>query len=84
MRLLLFLLLLTTALLVMRSSHFTPEIIYLEASKAPIRVKPANVWTKNVPNSEHQDKCIFTNYECAEQYKSVIEDLGNDCCEIKL
>ena len=84
MRLLLLLFLLTTALLVMRSSHFTPEIIYLEASKDPIRVKPMNVWTRDIPNSEHEDKCIFTNYECAEQYKSVIENLENDCCELKL
>ncbi len=66
------------------TSTYSPSVKYLEASNVPFRVKPANVWTKNVPNSEHQDKCIFTNYECAEQYKSVIEDLGNDCCEIKL
>ena len=84
MRPLLLLFLLTTALLVMRSSHFTPEIVYLKASKDPIRVKPMNVWTRDIPNSEHEDKCIFTNYECAEQYKSVIENLENDCCELKL
>ena len=80
MRLLLFLLLLTTALLVMRSSDFTPEVIYLEASKDPIRVKPMNVWTQDVPNSEHEDKCIFTNYECDEQFYLIIENLKDNCC----
>ena len=80
MRLLLFLLLLTTALLVMRSSDFTPEVIYLEASKDPIRVKPMNVWTQDVPNSEHEDKCIFTNYQCDEQFYLILEDLEDNCC----
>ena len=80
MRLLLLLFLLTTALLVMRSSHFTPEVIYLEASKDPIRVKPMNVWTRDVSNSEHEDKCIFTNYECDEQFYLILEDLEDNCC----
>ena len=80
MRLILFLLLLTTALLAMRSSHFTPEVIYLEASKDPIRVKPMNVWTRDVPNSDHKDKCIFTNYECDEQFYLILEDLEDNCC----
>ena len=80
MRFLLFLFLLTTALLVMRSSHFTPEIIYLEASKDPIRVKPMNVWTQDVPNSDHKDKCIFTNYQCNEQFYLILEDLEDNCC----
>ena len=80
MRLLLLLFLLTTALLVMRSSHFTPEVIYLEASKDPIRVKPMNVWTQDVPNSEHEDKCIFTNYECDEQFYLIIRNLEDTCC----
>ena len=84
MRLLLLLFLLTTALLVMRSSHFTPEIIYLEASKDPIRVKPMNVWTRDVPNSEHEDKCIFTNYECEEQFYFIIENTRDNCCVEKL
>ena len=80
MRLLLLLCLLTTALLVMRSSHFTPEVIYLEASKDPIRVKPMNVWTRDIPNSEHEDKCVLTDYDCDERYYSIIEDLGDNCC----
>ena len=80
MRFLLFFCLLTTALLVMRSSHFTPEVIYLEASKDPIRVKPMNVWTRDIPNSEHKDKCIFTNYECDEQFYLILEDLEDNCC----
>ena len=65
-------------------SLFKPKIVYLEATDVPFRVKPMNVWTRDIPNSEHEDKCIFTNYECAEQYKSVIENLENDCCELKL
>ena len=80
MRFLLFLFLLTTVLLAMRSSHFTPEVIYLDASKDPIRVKPMNVWTRDVPNSEHEDKCIFTNYECEEQFYLIIENLSDNCC----
>ena len=80
MRFLLFLFLLTTVLLAMRSSHFTPEVIYLDASKDPIRVKPMNVWTRVVPNSEHEDKCIFTNYECEEQFYLIIENLSDNCC----
>ena len=64
----------------MFSSTFTPEIVYLEASKDPIRVKPMNVWTQDVPNSEHDDKCIFTNYECDEQFYLIIENLEDTCC----
>ena len=64
----------------MRSSHFTPEIIYLEASKDPIRVKPLNAWTRDIPNSEHEDKYIFTNYECDEQFYLIIENLEDNCC----
>ena len=80
MRLLLLLFLLTTASLVMRSSHFTPEVVYLEASKDPIRVKPMNVWTRDIPNSEHEDKCIFTNYECDERFYLIIKNLKDNCC----
>ena len=54
-------------LLPMSSSTFTPEIVYLEASKDPIRIKPAHSWTQDAPNSEHEDKCIFNNYDCPEQ-----------------
>ena len=68
------------AISLMSSSTFTPEIVYLEASKDPIRVKPMNVWTQDVPNSEHEDKCIFTNYECDEQFYMIIENLKDNCC----
>ena len=43
-------------------------------------VKPANIWTKQVPNSEHKDKCIFTNYECDEQFYLIIENIEDNCC----
>jgi hypothetical protein len=62
------------------ATTYSPSITYLEESKTPFRVKPANVWTQDIPNSEHEDKCIFNNYVCAEQYKSAFEDLGSDCC----
>ena len=68
------------AISLMSSSTFTPEIVYLEASKDPIRVKPMNVWTQDVPNSEHEDKCIFTNYECDEQFYLIIENIEDTCC----
>ena len=68
------------AISLMSSSTFTPEIVYLEASKDPIRVKPMNVWTQDVPNSEHEDKCIFTNYECDEQFYLIIRNLEDTCC----
>ena len=68
------------AISLMSSSTFTPEIVYLEASKDPIRVKPMNAWTQDVPNSEHEDKCIFTNYECDEQFYLIIENLEDTCC----
>ena len=80
MRFILFLFLLTTTLLAMRSSHFTPEVIYLEASKDPIRVKPMDAWTRDLPNSEHEDKCIFTDFECDEKFYLIIEDLEDNCC----
>ena len=57
-----------TAVLLVASSTYTPEIIYLDASKDPIRVKPAHIWTQDVPNSEHEEKCIYTNYDCPEQF----------------
>ena len=72
------------AISLMSSSTFTPEIVYLEASKDPIRVKPMNVWTRDVPNSEHEDKCIFTNYECEEQFYFIIENTRDNCCVEKL
>ena len=56
------------AVLLVTSSTFTPEIVYLEASKDPIRIKPANSWTQDVPNSEHGEKCIYNNYDCPEQF----------------
>ena len=65
---------------VITPSLFKPKIVYLEATKVPFRVKPANVWTQQVPNSDHKDKCIFTNYECDEQFYLIIEDLGDNCC----
>ena len=68
------------AISLMSSSTFTPEIVYLEASKDPIRVKPMNAWTQDVPNSEHEDKCIFTNYECDEQFYLIIRNLEDTCC----
>ena len=68
------------AISLMSSSTFTPEIVYLEASKDPIRVKPMNVWTQDVPNSEHEDKCILTNYECDEQFYLIIRNLEDTCC----
>ena len=68
------------AISLMSSSTFTPEIVYLEASKDPIRVKPMNVWTQDVPNSEHEDKCIFTNYECDEQFYLIIRNSEDTCC----
>ena len=68
------------AISLMSSSTFTPEIVYLEASKDPIRVKPMNVWTQDVPNSDHKDKCIFTNYECDEQFYLIIENIEDTCC----
>ena len=64
----------------MRSSHFTPEIIFLEASKDPIRVKPMNVWTQDVLNSEHENKFIFTNYQCDEQFYLILKDSEDNCC----
>ena len=39
-----------------------------------------NVWTRDIPNSEHEDKCIFTNYECDEQFYPIIENLEDTCC----
>ena len=68
------------AISLMSSSTFIPEIVYLEASKDPIRVKPMNLWTRDIPNSEHEDKCIFTNYECDEQFYLIIENLEDTCC----
>ena len=65
---------------VITPSLFKPEIVYLEAIKVPFRVKPINVWTQDVPNSEHEDKCIFTNYECDEQFFLIIENLEDNCC----
>ena len=59
---------------------FKSEIVYLEATKVPFRVKPMNVWTRDVPNSEHEDKCIFTNYECDEQFYLIIENIEDTCC----
>lgn len=56
-----------------------PHLIYLEASKVPFRVKPAKVWAQDGPNLDHKDKCIFTNYECDEQFYLIIEDLGDRC-----
>ncbi len=77
----LFLILLGTSVLVgLATFTYTPSIKYLEASKSPFRVKPANVWTKQVPNSEHKDKCIFTDYECDEQFYLIIENLKDNCC----
>ena len=61
-------------------SLFKSKIVYLEATKVPFRVKPMNVWTRDVPNSEHEDKCIFTNYECDEQFYLIIENLEDTCC----
>ena len=32
-------------------------------------------------NSEHEDKCIFTDYECDdEQFYLIIENLKDNCC----
>ena len=61
-------------------SLFKPEIVYLEATDVPFRVKPANIWTQDVPNSEHKDTCIFTNYECDEQFYLIIKNLKDNCC----
>ena len=52
----------------------------LGSNKGSIRVKPMNVWTRDVSNSEHEDKCIFTNYECDEQFYLILEDLEDNCC----
>ena len=68
------------AVAVFAPSLFKPEIVYLEATKVPFRVKPMNVWTRDVPNSEHEDKCIFTDYECDEQFYLIIENLKDNCC----
>ena len=65
---------------VITPSLFKPEIVYLEAEKVPFRVKPMNVWTRDIPNSEHEDKCIFTNYECDEQFYLIIKNLKDNCC----
>ena len=59
---------------------FKSEIVYLEATDVPFRVKPANIWTQDVPNSDHGDKCIFTNFECDEQFYQIIENLEDTCC----
>ena len=61
-------------------SLFKPKIVYLEATDVPFRLKPANIWTQDVPNSDHRDKCIFTNYECDEQFYLILEDLEDTCC----
>ncbi|EHI49357.1 hypothetical protein HIMB100_00006140 [SAR116 cluster alpha proteobacterium HIMB100] len=66
------------AVLLLTSSTFTPEIVYLKASKAPIRIKPAHNWTQDVPNSEHEDKCIFNEYRCPERFYFQISQLFDD------
>lgn len=65
---------------VITPSLFKFEIVYLEATKVPFRVTPMNVWTRDVSNSEHEDKCIYTNYECDEQFYLIIENLKDNCC----
>ena len=64
------------AVLLVASSTLTPEIGYLEASKDPIRIKPANSWSQDVPNSEHEDKCIYNNYNCPEQFFLLLSHVG--------
>ncbi|EHI48350.1 hypothetical protein HIMB100_00019320 [SAR116 cluster alpha proteobacterium HIMB100] len=64
------------AVLLVTSSTFKPEIVYLEASKDPIRIKSSHSWTQDVPNSEHEDKCIFNNYDCPEQFFLLMNRVG--------
>lgn len=64
------------AVLLVTSSTFTPEIVYLEASKEPIRIKPLQSWTQDVPNSEHEDKCIYNDYDCPEQFFLILTHVG--------
>ena len=80
MKKLVFLLIGFAMLVGLGTATYNPSIIYLEASKTPFRVKPANVWTRDVPNLEHEDKCIFTKYECDEQSYLIIKNLRDHCC----
>ena len=62
--------------LLVASSTFTPEIVYLEASKDPIRIKPAHSWSQDVPNSEHEDRCIYNDYDCPERFFLLLGHFG--------